>query len=213
MIDLFASAGWLVWPLVVCSVITLAIVIERLWFLRVSRVAPTHLLAQVWTWQKNQQLTSDNIERLAEHSPLGNILAAGIESACGPNKHSELSIHDAIEQAGRHVVLDLERFLTVLGTIALIAPLLGLLGTVVGMIDIFSVLRLEGAGNAASLAGGIAQALITTALGLVIAIPGMFFHRFFLRRIDELVCEMERQATKLVNMLHDQSLVTSEVSE
>ncbi|GAB3472420.1 MotA/TolQ/ExbB proton channel family protein [Azotobacter salinestris] len=184
-------------PIVLCSVVALAIIAERLWTLRPSRVTPPHLLGQVWRWIQDKQLNSDKLKELRAGSPLGQILAAGLANS----KHGRDVMKECIEEAAARVIHDLERYLNALGTIAGIAPLLGLLGTVLGMIEIFSSFMGSGMANAPQLAGGISTALITTAAGLFVAIPALFFHRYLQRRIDELVVGMEQEAIKLVEVV------------
>jgi biopolymer transport protein ExbB len=171
--------------------------VERFWTLQRTRITPKNLLAQVWSSLKADDLDSQKLRDLRSNSPLGLVLAAGIANA----KRSRDIMKEAMEEAAGQVSHDLERYLTSLGIIASISPLIGLLGTVVGMIKVFTALMLEGAGNANVLAGGISQALITTAAGLSVAIPALIFHRFFLRRVEELVVTMEQEAGKLVDIL------------
>ena len=197
MFELVKSGGWLMLPILLASVIAMAIIFERLWTLRTSRVTPRNTLPKVWKWIKNNDLDNKKLERLRSESPLGEILAAGLSNARNGREIMKESIE---EQAGK-VIHDLERYLNTLGTIASIAPLLGLLGTVIGMIDVFTVIMLEGTGNAGVLAGGISKALITTAAGLTVAIPALIFHRYFSRRVDEVVVTMEQEAIKLVEVL------------
>ncbi|WP_299729051.1 MotA/TolQ/ExbB proton channel family protein [uncultured Endozoicomonas sp.] len=197
MFELVKSGGWLMLPILLSSVIAMAIIFERLWTLRPSRITPKNTLSTVWKWIKNNNLSSKKLEQLKEGSPLGEILAAGLSNAGSGREIMKESIE---EQAGK-VVHDLEKYLNTLGTVAAIAPLLGLLGTVIGMIDVFTVIMLEGTGNAGVLAGGISKALITTAAGLTVAIPALIFHRYFTRRIDELVVSMEQDAIKLVEVM------------
>jgi biopolymer transport protein ExbB len=195
--ELVKAGGWVMLPIIICSIAALAIVVERLWTLRASRITPPHLLAQVWRWIKERQLDKQKLKELRGHSPLGEILAAGLANA----KHGREVMKECIEEAAARVIHDMERYLNALGTIAGITPLLGLLGTVIAMIDIFGSFTGSQSANPALLAGGIAKALITTASGLSVAIPALFFHRFLLRRIDELVVGMEQEAIKLVEML------------
>ena len=198
MWELLQAGGLTMIPLAIISVLSLAISAERFWVLRKERVSPRHLVAQVWNWFKKGQINKQNLQILRTHSPLGIILAAGLLN----HKHGREVMKESIRDAGRVVVLDLEKFLNFLGTIAAIAPLLGLLGTVIGMIRVFTVITTQGVGDAAALAGGISEALITTATGLVVAIPAFMFFRFFQRRVDELVASMEEEALKLVEVLH-----------
>ena len=184
-------------PILLCSIVAAAICVERLWTLQRSRIVPKNLVAQIWSAVKTEDLDAQKLRELRTSSPLGQVLAAGVGNA----KRGRDVMKDAMEEAASQVSHDMERYLTSLGIIASISPLLGLLGTVVGMIKVFTALMLEGAGNANVLAGGISQALITTAAGLSVAIPALIFHRFFLRRIDELVVTMEQEAGKLVEIL------------
>ncbi len=197
MLEIVQSGGWLMVPILLCSVVAAAICVERLWTLQRSRIVPKNLLAQIWSAVKTEELDNAKLRELRSNSPLGQVLAAGVGNA----KRGREVMKEAMEEAASQVSHDMERYLTSLGIIASISPLLGLLGTVVGMIKVFTALMLEGAGNANVLAGGISQALITTAAGLSVAIPALIFHRFFLRRIDELVVTMEQEAGKLVDIL------------
>lgn len=198
MWELIKAGGWMMTPIVLASVFALAISLERAWTLRTDRIAPPELLAQVWKWIKSNQLDSDKLKQLRENSPLGEILAAGILNS----KHGREIMKESIEEAGSHVVHHLEKYLTLLGTISVIAPLLGLLGTVVGIINAFMAVTANGMGDPTALASGISMALVTTAGGLVVAIPAMIMHRYFLRHIDSLTVEMEQQAIKLVDIVH-----------
>ena len=198
MIELIKAGGWIMFPIVICSIAALAICVERGWSLRRSRITPKHLVAQVWSWIKNNQLDKNKLKTLKNSSPLGEILAAGLVN----HVHGRETMKESIQEAGRHAVLSLEKYLNTLGTIALIAPLLGLLGTVIGMIEVFTVITIQGTGDASALAAGISEALITTASGLTIAIPALMFHRHFERRVEELVTEMEQEALKMVEVLH-----------
>ncbi|CEA05503.1 MotA/TolQ/ExbB proton channel [Pseudomonas saudimassiliensis] len=197
MWELISAGGWLMLPIILSSVVALAIVFERLWALRSSRVAPPNLLGQVWRWIKDGQLDAARIKSLRADSPLGEILAAGLANT----RHGREIMKESIQEAATKVIHELERYLNTLGTVAAITPLLGLLGTVIGMIDVFTAVMVQGTGNTAVLAGGISKALITTAAGLTVAIPALFFHRFFVRRVDELVVAMEQEATKLVEVV------------
>ncbi len=197
MLEIIQSGGWLMVPILLCSIVAAAISVERLWTLQRSRITPKNLLSQVWGALKNNELDAQGLRDLRASSPLGQVLAAGVANA----RRGREVMKEAMEEVASQVSHDLERYLTSLGVIASISPLLGLLGTVVGMIKVFTALMLEGAGNANVLAGGISQALITTAAGLSVAIPAIMFHRFFLRRVDELVVTMEQEAVKLVEIL------------
>jgi len=196
--ELVKSGGWLMLPIIACSILSLAIVLERFWSLRRSKVMPSYLMSQIWQLQRGGQLGMADLGKLKSSSPLGRILAAGLVN----RQHSKEIMKESIEEVGRQVVHELERYLNSLGTIAAISPLLGLLGTVFGMIDVFSVIVTAGVGDPAVLAGGISQALITTAAGLSVAIPTLFFHRYFMGVVDDLVLAMEEQALKMVEVIH-----------
>ena len=198
MAEIVRSGGWLMLPILLCSIVAIAIVIERFWTLNATRISPKYVVAQVWTWLKNNQLDSTKLRELRLSSPLGQILAAGLLSS----KNGRTAMNESIEQTAAQVVHDMERYLNTLGTIAAITPLLGLLGTVVGMIRVFSEIMLQGTGNANALAGGISEALITTAAGLTVAIPTYMFHRHFTRKVDSLVLSLEQESTKLVDAIH-----------
>ncbi len=198
MIEIVQSGGWLMVPILLSIIVAAAISVERLWTLQRSRITPKNLLAQVWGAIKTDDVDSQRLRELRAASPLGQVFAAGISNA----KRGRDIMKEAMEEAAGQVSHSLERYLTSLGIIASVSPLLGLLGTVVGMIKVFTALMLEGAGNANVLAGGISQALITTAAGLSVAIPALIFHRFFMRRVDELVISMEQEASKLVDIMH-----------
>ena len=195
-------------PIILCSVVAIAIIIERFWSLNASRVTPKYVLAQVWTWIKNNQLDSAKMRELSISSPLGQILATGLLNS----KYGREPMVESIEQAAAQIVHEMERYLNTLGTIAAITPLLGLLGTVVGMINVFSEIMLQGTGNANALAGGISEALISTAAGLTVAIPTFIFHRFFTRKVDSLVLSLEQESTKLVDALHSDRRVGVKVA-
>ena len=197
MLEIVQAGGWLMVPILLCSVIAAAISVERLWTLQRSRITPKNLLAQVWSALKTDSMDSQKLRELRASSPLGQVLAAGVGNA----KRGREVMKEAMEEAAAQVGHDMERYLTSLGVIASISPLIGLLGTVVGMIKVFTALMLEGAGNANVLAGGISQALITTAAGLSVAIPALMFHRFLLRRVDELMITMGQEAVKLVDIM------------
>lgn len=200
MLELIQSGGWLMYPIVLCSIVALAIVGERLWTLQSSKILPKNLVAQIWLWHQNNELHSERVKEIGQASALGRLLAAGLLNA---QREREV-MKETIEETGRHVVHDLERYLNTLGTIASITPLLGLLGTVIGMIKVFSVITSSGVGDPAVLAGGISEALITTAAGLSVAIPSLIFYRHLRRRVDELVVDMEQEALKLVEVMHGQ---------
>ena len=187
-------------PLIVaCSVVALSISIERYIALDRSKVAPPHLLATVWRDLKQDELNGQKLAQLRTNSPLGAILAAGIANR-GQGRDV---MKDSISEAASHVVHDLEKYPNSLGTVAAIAPLLGLLGTVVGMIDVFTQITTVGTGNANALAGGISEALLTTAAGLIVAIPALVMHRYYTGLIDTIVVDLEREAIKLVDAIHN----------
>lgn len=195
-------------PIVLCSILSLAIVIERMWTLRRQRICPASLVSDIWRWANKDELDARHIAELRSSSPLGRVLAAGLV-----NLHQDRQImKESIEDTGRHVVMELERYLNTLGTIAAISPLLGLLGTVLGMIKIFTAINVAGLGNQAVLAGGIAEALITTVAGLSVAIPSIMFYRFFRGRVDELVSYMEQQALKMVEILHGERVMEAAIA-
>lgn len=198
MWELISAGGWLMLPIILSSVVALAIVFERLWALRSSRVAPPNLLGQVWRWIKDGQLDAARLKSLRADSPLGEILAAGLANT----RHGREIMKESIQEAATKVIHELERYLNTLGTVAAITPLLGLLGTVIGMIDVFTAVMVQGTGNTAVLAGGISKALITTAAGLTVAIPALFFHRFLVRRVDEMTVGMEQAAVQLLDWMH-----------
>jgi biopolymer transport protein ExbB len=191
------AAGWPIWPLVLASVIALAIIGERGWSLRSSVVAPKGLLAQVVQEYRQNGVDAQMLARLNNGSPLAQVFAAGLKNV----QSSAQVMKEAIDETGRAVSHELERFLTTLGTIATVSPLLGLLGTVIGMIEIFGSQTPSGS-NPIVLAHGISIALYNTAMGLIVAIPSMIFHRHYRNQVDTLVIEMENQAIKLVEILH-----------
>ena len=198
MLEFIKAGGLVMYPIILCSILALAIIAERLWALRVNRISPRNLMSRVWGWVKHNQLDGKKVKELRDSSPLGRVLATGLINA----KHGREIMKESITDAATHEIHEMGRFLNLLGTIAAISPLLGLLGTVFGMIEVFNAIVLQGSGNTAVLAGGISQALYTTAAGLVVAIPALFFHRFFCRRIDEIAVLMEQDAIKLVDVIH-----------
>lgn len=198
MFEIILSGGVMMIPIILCSIAVIGISVERYWTLNPNKVAPRTLLAQVWSWIKNNQLDAAKLRELKQSSPLGKILAAGLSNS----RHGRDVMKDSIEESANQVIHDLERYIGMLGTIANVAPLLGLLGSVFGMIETFNAIMLKGAGNASVLAGGIAVALTTTAAGLVVAIPATILHRYFIRRVDTLAVIMEEESIKLVDALH-----------
>ncbi len=209
MFELVTAGGWLMAPIIACSIIAFAIIAERLWTLRIRRVIPAELAAQVWEWAKAKKLDVERMQTLRSSSPLGRILAAGLSNR---NASREV-MKEAIEDTGRHVVHELERYINTLGTIAAISPLLGLLGTVIGMIKVFSAITTQGVGNPAALAGGISEALITTAAGMAVAIPTLMAYRYFRGKVALLVIRMEQQALRMVEVLHGQRPQDSVMSD
>lgn len=200
MLELITAGGLLMIPILLCSVVVVAICIERLYTLNAKKISPPHLLATVWQQLKADQLDTARLKTLRQSSPLGRILAAGLSNAY----HGRDVMKESIQEAASHVVHELERYLNTLGTIAAVTPLLGLLGTVMGMIKVFAEIMTQGTGNASVLAGGISEALITTAAGLSVAIPALVMHRYFVGRIDGIVVELEQETIKLVDALHSE---------
>jgi biopolymer transport protein ExbB len=196
--EIIQSGGWMMIPIVICSILAAAIAGERFWTLRTGQIAPDDLMGQVWGWMKNNQLDGERIKQLRENSPLGRVLAAGLMNS----KHGREIMKESIQEVASHEIHEMERYLNALGTIAAVAPLMGLLGTVIGMIKVFSEIMLAGTGQAGMLAGGISEALVTTAGGLSIAIPALICHRMLQRRVDEVVVFMEQESLKLVDVLH-----------
>jgi biopolymer transport protein ExbB len=201
LFEIIKAAGWPIWFLLLASIIAVALIIERLISLRKERIVPTGLLENVVAVYRKQGITPEAMAKLAHDSPLGQVLAAGLRNV----KSSRYVMKEAIEEAGHAVTHDLERFLTTLGTIATITPLMGLFGTVVGMIEIFGSQSPTGS-NPQALAHGISVALYNTGFGLVIAIPAMIFFRHFRATVDTFVVEMEQQAAKLVDVVHGERL-------
>jgi biopolymer transport protein ExbB len=199
MFEIVKAGGWLMPALILCSVVAVTIIAERLLALRQSRVLPSGMAAKVWQWVEQGELDERHVRALRLSSPLGTVLATGLE-----HRHRDRdAIKERIEDAGRHVVHDLSRFLNTLGTIAAITPLIGLLGTVVGMMKVFHDITEFGVGDPGALAGGISEALITTAAGLLVAIPSLIAYRYLRGRVDALVIEMEKEATRLIDALMD----------
>jgi len=197
VLEIILAGGWLMVPILLCSTLSVAIIIERFWTLRRSKVTPEGLNTMVEDWAARHELDARHLEQIKDESPLGRIYSAALINRKRPRE----VIKEAVEDTGRHVVHDLERFLNTLGTIAGISPLLGLLGTVVGMIKVFSAIMISGVGDANVLAGGISQALITTAAGLTVAIPSYFFYRFFRGMVAEYVISMEEKAISLIDCI------------
>lgn len=197
MWSIIQAAGWPIWPLIFASVLSLAIIAERFYTLRANSVAPKTLLPEIQSWLKQGTLTKDACVRLEGHSPLGEIFASAL---CNLDTSREV-MKESIEETGRAVAHKLERYLTTLGTIATVSPLLGLLGTVIGMVELFGAFTATGH-DVAQFARGISVALYNTAMGIIVAVPSMIFYRHFRAKVDGLVVEMEQEAIKLVEIIH-----------
>jgi biopolymer transport protein ExbB len=191
--EIIKAGGWLMWPLILCSVISIAIITERFWALRRGRILPKYVVAQIWTWYKRNELTTETIQSLRESSPLGRVLAAGLMN----RHHSRTVMKESIEEAGRLEVYEMERFLNTLGTIAAVAPLLGL----VGLMEVFSSMTTHGVGNPQALGAGISKIMIATASGLAVAIPSLIFYRYFQGLVDGFAMSLEQEAIKMVEVL------------
>jgi len=200
VLHIIEAAGWPIWPLIIASIIALGIIVERAWSLQRGRIVPRELLSDVAQEVKQHGVSQDLLNRLAQGALLGRVFAVGLRNI----RSSREVMKESLEEAGRVAVHDLERFLTTLGTIASLAPIMGLLGTVVGMIEIFG--SQGGPGGMSSspqlLAHGISVALYNTAFGLIVAIPSMIFFRHYRAKVDGLVVEMETQAIKLIEIVH-----------
>ena len=203
MLEIVKAGGIMMGPIILASIIAAAIILERLWTLQPKRVLPADLTEKVWRWVEQRQIQDKHIAALQQNSPLGKILAAGLAT-----RHRDRAvIKESIEDTGRHVVHELDRFIGALGTIASLSPLMGLLGTVLGMIRTFNAITTDGIGNPAALAGGIAEALITTAAGLTVAIPALIGYKYLRGRVEGLVVQMEKEAIKLVQAMEAQGEV------
>ena len=200
MWELVKAGGYVMWPIILCSIAAAAIVVERLWTLQESRVIPKELTSKVMQWIETRALNDKMIAALEQNSPLGKVIAAGLANR---NRPRDILV-ERVTDTGRHVVHELERFIGTLGTIASIAPLLGLLGTVIGIIQAFNDISSKGSGDPRILSGGIAQALITTAAGLCVAIPALVGYRYLRGRIEIIVVQMEKEAMRLVDLLESQ---------
>jgi biopolymer transport protein ExbB len=197
VLEILMAGGWAMLPILICSAVALAIILERFWSLRRSAVIPPGLGDEVREWARTRKIDPEHLQVLSTNSPLGELLAAALSVR---NRPREI-IKERVEDTGRHVVHRLERFLNTLGTIALIGPLLGLLGTVFGLIKMFFAVMMSGVGDPMKMAGGIGEALVCTAAGLCVAIPAYVFHRYFRGRVADLVVEMERQVFLLTDEL------------
>lgn len=195
MWEIVRAGGPLMWPIILCSIAAVAIILERLWTLQDRRVLPPELTKKVWQLVEAGQINDKVIGALERNSPLGRVLAAGLTNRHRPRE----IIMERLEDTGRHVVYELERFLNTLGTIAVISPLLGLLGTVTGIIRAFHAIELGGVGDPRALSGGIAESLIATAAGMCVAIPSLFSYRYLRGRVDRIVVEMEKDAIRLAD--------------
>lgn len=197
MWEIILAAGWPIWPLIIASVIALAIIVERFWALRASVVTPDQLLPEVQNWLKQGGVTRETLGRLEAHSLLGKVFASALSNA---NNSREVT-KEAIEETGRAVAHKLEQYLPTLGTISTVAPLLGLLGTVIGMVELFGSFTNSGH-DVAQFARGISVALYNTAAGIVVAVPSMIAYRYFRSKVDGFLVDMEQQAIKLVEIMH-----------
>jgi biopolymer transport protein ExbB len=201
MLEIVQAGGWLMWPIIACSVMAVAIILERLWTLQEKRVLPPSVANHVWELVQQSQVDVKQIQQVHQSSPIGQVFAAGLAY-----RHASRDVlKEVVEDTGRHVVHDLERYLSPLGTIAAISPLLGLLGTVSGMIRSFTAITADGVPNPAVLAGGISEALIATAAGLTVAIPALIAYRYLRGRVDGLVVKIEKESTRFIEaLLHQQ---------
>jgi biopolymer transport protein ExbB len=199
VLELIKAGGWVMIPLLMLAVVATAIIIERFWSLRRKEVLPNGLGEEVREWARGRQLDPAHIDVLRRNSPLGELLAAALDVRYRPRE----LIKERVEDVGRHVMHQLERFMNTLGSIASVGPLLGLLGTVIGMIEMFLTILTTGVGDVNQLAGGIGKALICTATGLCVAIPALMFHRYFRGRIAEYIIEMEKQAMALLDAIDE----------
>lgn len=197
MLSLIQAAGWPIWPIIIASIVAMGIIVERMWTLRLSVISPKELLPKVLNEYKRTGTNPEMIARLQQHSPLGKILAAGLKNI----KSTREVMKESVEESGRLVAHDLNRYLTTLGTIAALSPLMGLFGTLVGMIEIFGSNSPTGS-NPTQLAYGISVALYNAAFGILVAIPSMIFFRHFRAKVDGFVLEMELQALKLIEIVH-----------
>ncbi len=200
MFEIIKAGGWVMLPILLCSILSMAIIGERFWTLRRKNIAPKGLVTQVWKWVKEGRLDKKRLNSLRSHSPLGKILAAGLVNM----HHGREAMKTSIEEVGNQIVHELERYLNTLGTIAEITPLLGLLGTVTGIIRMMSAVGEAGLGNPQILSSGLAEALLTTAAGLFVAIPAFIFYRYFRGLVDTLVVTMEQEALKMLDVLQSE---------
>jgi biopolymer transport protein ExbB len=195
MWEIVRAGGPIMWPIILCSIAAAAIILERMWTLQEKRVLPGDLVQKIWQLVESNQINDKIIAALEQNSPLGKVLAAGLASRHRPRE----VMMERLQDAGRHVVHELERFLNTLGTIAGVSPLLGLLGTVTGIIKAFNAIQAGGMGDPRMLSGGIAEALITTAAGLCVAIPALIAYRYLRGKVDRIVIAMEKDAIRLAD--------------
>jgi biopolymer transport protein ExbB len=198
--EIIKAAGWPIWPIILCSIIAVAIIVERFYTLRREAVVPKKLLADTVSHVRSIGVTTELLNKTESSSPLGRVLVAGLKNI----QNSKEVMKEAIEEAGLEVVQELDKYLTTLGTIATMAPLLGLLGTIIGMIEIFGASSPTGITDPTQLAHGISIALYNAAFGIIVAVPALVFYRHFRSTVDALVVQMELQAVKLVEMVHGQ---------
>jgi len=198
VLHIIEAAGWPIWPIILCSIIAIAIIGERFYSLRYELVAPRSLLPRVIQEYRKSGVNADMLSGIAQSSLLGKVLAAGLKNVNSPRE----VMRETIEEAGRAASQELDRYLTTLGTIATMSPLLGLLGTIIGMIEIFGASAPTGITDPAQLAHGISIALYNAAFGIIVAVPSLVFYRHFRARADSLVVEMELQAVKMVEVIH-----------
>lgn len=197
MFEVIRNGGWMMMPIILSSIVAMAIICERLWSLQRKRIIPTELVPYIWQLYRDDKLDDSSIRRIKLSSPLGRILAAGLQN----RRYGRDMMKASIEEVGRHVAHEMERYLNALGSIASITPLLGLLGTVDGIIHVFSSIASGGMGDPTILSSGISEALICTASGLAVAIPSLFFHRYFERHVDTLVMRMEEESLRLIDIM------------
>ena len=198
MFEVIKNGGWMMIPIIICSIVAMSIICERLWSLQRKRIIPTELVPYIWQLHRDKKLDDSTIRKIKTSSPLGRVLAAGLQN----RKYGRDMMRASIEEVGRQVAHELERYLNALGSIASITPLLGLLGTVDGIIRVFSGIAVGGMGDPSVLSEGISEALICTASGLSVAIPSLFFHRYLERAVDDLVMRMEEESLRLVDIMH-----------
>jgi biopolymer transport protein ExbB len=199
VIEYLSMGGWMMVPIFLCSVIATAIVFERFWTLRQEKVAPRSLLKDLLVVSRENLVDEAFLKRVEGSSPLGTVLASCMANSQRPRDE----VKEIVEEVGRHVAFNLVSYLNILSTIASVAPLLGLLGTVLGMIEVFAVITVNGIGQAGELAGGISQALVSTAAGLVVAIPSLMFYRYFQGRVEAIVISMEKDTMRLLEFLQE----------